>query len=504
MNNNNLSNNISQINNVNNSNEDFDRIEYIQNLRGYGQQVFDILVIFIKKFGKTYISQRKIAIYVGCNLRTVNRWIKEFKIRSLITKFNRIWRTCVYRLHPFLEFFCNGIINGMENCRTLYNKRIYILKTVNSNSNFKRNNSNNILRSKNIEENSQFNFNCFNLILKKTRGKDMSSNETLLIPAYIKNIQHLDLTIAGMVYLSGFPEEVIQGADIVLGRMKNPPTTNLYRYFCGICKNIANEREEIFDREIFSWLKDQYKCKQDDNRLNRDMVINSAPIKKPLKGVPSTAKRQVDTRPRRVALNRDGTINPLIDPETIHHRPYRYGGNKISFPRDWTPDMRIEFMNEKWPIGTKCPIINDPRNKPSFKEPINHNLTRCVYAEYRTYDSIFGSSGGTQKLKAIGFKHNFNPFGANLLKAIKQNKFTHERILEIKDFLESKLDIIPDDPFFNSFPSDNESEIAKQMQEKAGGVTPKYIQLLNGILERIKLNNIETTLQSYLFEAPSE
>ena len=509
--------------------------QYFDNKRGHGLDVFNVLVRFSKNYELVCPSHETIAKEIGCSIRTVLRWIKIFEHDGMliVVRENRQWRTCLYKISSafknnairlalflLIPIFACFPLEMLSSHPLNKESQVVYQKSANSfmrsehdnekmsyykNENYLRFNliylrellvSRNKLRFVTILRRGGFeNYIKFLKINKVKESKQdnlvrdypgqvlhkrktMKMKETTVIPTYVKSIKHLDLTIAGMVYLSGFSERVIAKADTAIGRKRNV-TDGVYNYFWGICSKIAKQKEEDIKWDVIDWLKEECECTDEDPRTNQDKIINQEPF-------------QTQTH------KKDPEQGHYVS-DAIYSRPYQYG-NKISFPITWSQDMKIEFMQENWPSLKDSPFKNDPRNPSSFKEqPISADQ-RCIFSEYKVYDTEFTSPTGVIKQKTIGFTYPFNPFGSNLLTAIEENRFSHEKLLEIKSFLEGKIDSIPNIEFFNQNYSKSTilNSIGQEMQASVGA-TPSYTQLLDVVNEQIKHNNIDAPSQSTIF-----
>jgi len=504
--------------------------KYFEGKRGCALDIFNVLVKFSKKYNIMCPSYETIANEVGCSTKTVYRWIKVFEHDGMlvVVRENRKWRTCIYKLssafkdnairlalfllipifscfplemlssHPLnkeSQIVHQKLDNSFMRSEHDNEKMSYYNKVLNLKTNIHNKElliSRNKLRFVTILRRGNFDKVCSvvkinkvneskqdNSIQEIVRRRTMENKELTLIPVYIRNIKHLDLTTYGMICLSGFSETVIKKADAVLGRSRKS-LESAYSYFWATCSKIAKQKEEDINWEIVNWLKEQYECTDEDQCTNQDKIINQEPF-------------QTQT-------HKKGPEQGHYVSDAIYSRPYQYGGNKISFPVTWSQDMKIEFVNENWPSLKDSPFKNDPRKLSSFKEKPIPAEQRCVFSEYKIYDTEFTSPTGVMKQKAIGFTYPFNPFGSNLLTAIQENRFSHERLLEIKSFLEGKIVSLPKIEFFNQNYSKSTilNSIGQEMQASVGA-TPSYTQLLDVVNEQIKHNNIDAPSQAIIF-----
>jgi len=232
--------------------------ENTRNLSATELKVLEAFTSYAASYGSVYPSQEKIAKRVGISRGHCNRIIKKLKSKGFLVVTYRHRNTCVYELAKTL--FIDGIKHIlMKSVPSLKYMPIFLSISM-LYSNYVT--PVNLTVLKGITE----------TVINRRRNMEP------FIPKRVREIITLNLTLSGMVKLSGMPSEAIDYAEKQMQFSKN--INDPYGWFFKNCMDYCKREGLVIDWVLVDSLKKQLRIEETEERTVTERIHREKYLKK--------------------------------------------------------------------------------------------------------------------------------------------------------------------------------------------------------------------------------
>lgn len=385
-----------------------DPVLFISYLPDSYKRVFEILVTFSNYYTSIYVRQDTIAKKVGISREYCNKILQFFKAHGLIGTYLRFKTSCLYqlsvvfydqRMRSYLSTIIKdfkwiswtvllfSIIRSEELSAiqfTLTNINSYfIYKSFSKNSynldyNIKVKRQYNLQRQSNSAQAvSASSYNLHNPSTKKIeKRKRIGAYMSELISPALRTLKSLNLTQAGQVKLSAYPDDAIRWADATIAiRNKKSPISQPFSYFNSLCMSYCSDKKLAPQWNHVKKLIAALGIKADEPLLlNKEIKEPEQAIKQEPSYQPASGKSKYTTED----LERE-------------RRRYSHGDTE---PRKQTFEEALivrdkAIQRQKNWIKTLPPVVPETKEEKAIKERAQSGpLPTKRWADLKTYEDI--------------------------------------------------------------------------------------------------------------------